>query len=141
MKTIILAATLAFAFSAHAADTRLGTVVAVQRQVDNLYSTCIANVNNDITKPSAFFACIIPVAKQNELSITTSRFVHEFNTRCQTEGTLQNGKILITFGVTDQEASFDQAKTCLAQGLMKNNSVTATIYTVDAPVQAPTPVQ
>jgi hypothetical protein len=141
MKTIIALAAMAFTFSAHASDTRLGSVVAVQRQVDNLYSTCIANVNGDTTQPNSFFSCVIPVAKANELSVTTSRFVHEFNDRCLTEGTLQNGKILITFGTAKDESSFNEAKTCLAQGLMKNNSVTATIYTVDAPVQAPAPVQ
>ena len=140
MKLTITFAALLLSFSAHAADTRLGNVVAVQRQTDNIYNTCLANVNGDTTKPTSFFSCIIPVTHDNEMSITTSRFLHEFNDRCQTEGALQNGKILITFGVTGREATFNEAKTCLAQGLMKNNSVTAVIYTVEG-AAAPAPVQ
>ena len=122
---------LMVAFSTQAADKKLGHVIAVEREINNLYQTCLNSVNQDAEKTASFFSCSIRTLKDNELSLTSRGFIRENNEKCQTNADVKNGNILITFGLTKGSSTLNEAKDCLAQALLKNDSLKLSVFTVE----------
>lgn len=136
MKFPICAFTLFFAFTAQATlvDTNIGNVVAVERELNDIYEACavkITNATGDITKPSRYFVCRFKITTDNEISQTTKAFLRtERSNPCTADGDLDNGNILIIFGVRDKFSSVEESKTCLAKVLSGKNSLKAVVHTI-----------
>lgn len=131
MKAIILLASLLGAISVHAADKKIGNVIMIERDVENVYDRCIANLKEEDR------------AKQNQfcaLQITTSPFEVMMNRNggiryrtpnCSVDSDFGNGKMLISFQALGKDATLADAKRCLQNAVNENSDIIATIQTVE----------
>lgn len=106
--------TLSLTSPAMAADRPLGTVVAVERDIPNVYQSCVDQVKLDPKQPTSFFFCKFPATKNKvEFSIGEQFVLMLDKDGCTVEGVVNNSTLLITFGTNPERSSFDSAKACL----------------------------
>lgn len=134
MKLIFSLATLLFAFSVHAADRKLGNVIAVERDVTNIYNSCTSNVIPDPqkTKSAALYSCSVPVLKDGDASITRGTFLNGVGQDCIVDGEVGNGSLVIEFSTSAENSSYTDSQACLKRALDAiNNDTKLIIYTVE----------
>lgn len=132
MKIVILMLGLCLGALAHGADRKVGNVIVVERAITNIYSSCIAEVLGDTTKPAAFFSCVIPVTQQSyEVLLSKDRFYHHSAEKCSVDSEFAGGKMLITFGGSREPISFEAAKVCLANVVAQEKEPAVFIQTVE----------
>lgn len=138
MRMIFSALTLALAFTAvttaHAADKKLGNVIAVERTIDDVYQTCIGNMKQTQDE-STFQVCSISAKKTNADFLNAYQRLLSFSKEgCEVEGSAQGNVVMFTFQANGPKATKDDAKTCLRKALDANttkDSVTFLVYTVE----------
>lgn len=121
MKTIFSALTLALALTsfttAHAADRKIGNVIAVERTIEDVYSTCIDQVK-DHKGETAFASCKFDAKKTNaDFSQGAQRLLNLWKDGCEVEATAQAGIVLITFNANGAKATLDDSKACLRKAI------------------------
>lgn len=132
MKTLLLITSLLISFSAHAVDRKLGQVIAVEREITDLYEACLKTVSGDVTKPSSFFSCTVKFATPPETPISKGNIFHLMDQNCSVTGEAINGTLLITFSGAKSNSTFEASRLCLESTLATNkNSVKLHVYTIE----------
>lgn len=121
MKTIFTVLTLALAFTAvstaHAADRKIGNVIAVERTINDVYQTCVDQLK-DHKGDTAFASCKFDAKKTNaDFSQGSQRVLTLMKDGCQVEGTAQNGVVLVIFEATAPKSTLDDSKACLRKAI------------------------
>ncbi|AZZ35555.1 hypothetical protein CIK05_01640 [Bdellovibrio sp. qaytius] len=130
MKLIFALTATLIAFSAQANDRKIGNVIAVERQITNIYDSCLSKVSGDTSKDQDFFICTINFLKTpTEMAITKGGLIRLVDSNCKVYGDAANGALLITFGKAQGLSDFAAAKNCLAQATLK--PVNVNVYTVE----------
>ena len=133
MKIIFALVASLMAFSAaHAEDHKVGNVIAVQRDINNLYDTCVKNVVGDVSKTQNSFFCNIKFIKSpTEIPVSRGGVIRFQDDRCQVFGDVEGGFLMIGFGKAQGASSFEQAKVCLQRSLQGRDSTAVLVYTLD----------
>lgn len=128
-------ATLLFAFSVHAADHKIGNVIAVERDVPNIYNSCMATVGPDpaANKTSDLYTCYVGgIAKVGDTVITKGDFLKNVGTDCNVSGEINNGSLLIAFSTAADSSSYADSQACLKRALdVINDSTKIILYTIE----------
>lgn len=138
MKTIFSALTLALAFTAvttaHAADRKIGNVIAVERTVDDVYASCVDQVK-DQKEESTFASCKFDLKKTNaDFSQGAQRLLGLMKDGCEVEAYAQSGMILVTFQATGAKSTLSDSKACLRKAIdaaPNRDSFKAIVFTVE----------
>lgn len=132
MKSLLLITSLFISFSAHAVDRKLGQVIAVERELTDVYDTCLKTVSGDVSKPSSFFSCTVKFATAPEMPISKGNIFRLIDQNCSVTGEAINGTLLITFSGAKSNSTFEASRLCLENTLAANkNSVKLHIYTIE----------
>ena len=132
MKLFIAVAATLIAFTAQANDRKLGNVIAVERQITNIYDKCLSKVSSDTTKDSSFFICSFSFLKSSAETQIAKKYVINFATNdCRVNGEAVNGFLFMTFGKANGTSNFATAKNCLAQAIDNNTAVNVNVYTIE----------
>lgn len=130
MKLFFVLASMILAFSANAADRKVGNVIAVEREVNDLYNTCIGKVE-DTAKPKSFFSCGIKYTTDGELPVSKGRVLKLIDDKCSVVGETMNGVLLITFAGSQNPSTFEVSRLCLERALSPKDSVKVILYTLE----------
>lgn len=131
MKLFFAIASLLVAFSAQASDRKVGNIIAVEREISDLYNTCLKNVSGATDKPQSFFSCAIKFTTDGELPVTKGRVLKLMDERCQVVGEAMNGVVLITFSGTKSPSTFETSRACLERSLSAKDFVKVIVYTLE----------
>ncbi|MEK2644280.1 hypothetical protein [Bdellovibrio sp. BCCA] len=130
MKLFFVLATMLMAFTVHAADRKVGNVIAVEREITDLYNTCLGKVE-DTTKPKSFFSCGIKYTTDGELPVSKGRVIKLIDDKCSVVGETMNGVLLITFSGAQNPSTFEASRACLEKAVMPKDSVKVVLYTLE----------
>ena len=130
MKSLVLLSLL-LGLSAQANDVKLGNVIAVEREITNIYETCLENVNADTSKPARMFLCSYRFTKNNEIGMTKGRAFLLKNDQCDVHAEVMNGSLLVSFATPRPTSDFEVSKECLATALRNSPPVKSLIYAVE----------
>jgi hypothetical protein len=118
MKWIATLALVLVSMQAVAEDRRLGPVVAVERDIPNVFQACVDKVKLDPKNPTTIFSCTFPVTKNKaEFSVGQQNLLNLYKEGCSVEGTVQGTTLLIMFGTNPGRTNFESAKVCLRKAL------------------------
>lgn len=134
MKLILAIAATLVAFSARASDHKLGNVIAVEREITNIYDTCLQSLMGDTSKDQSFFYCGFSYLKSStEVPVTKGGMIRFSDDRCRVDADAANGFMSITFGRAAQGSTtnLETAKVCLQRALQNQNSVKVLVYTME----------
>ena len=131
MKMFFAIASLFVAFSAHAADRKVGNVIAVEREISDLYNTCLKAVEGPTDKPQSFFSCAIKYVKDGEIPVSKGRLLKLMDERCQVHGEAVNGVVFITFSGAKAPSTFDASRACLERALSQKDFAKVIVYTLE----------
>ena len=132
MRLFIAVAATLIAFTAQANDRKLGNVIAVERQITNLYDNCLSKISSDTTKDSSFFICSYSFLKSSaETQIAKKDVINFVSNDCRVNAEAVNGFIFMTFGKAKGQSNFATAKSCLAQAIDNNTAVNVNVYTIE----------
>ena len=132
MKLFIAVAATLIAFTAQANDRKLGNVIAVERQITNIYDKCLSKVSSDTTKDSSFFICSFSFLKSSAETQISKKIVLTYATNdCRVNAEAVNGFLFMTFGKAKGSSNFSTAKNCLAQAIDNSTAVNVNVYTIE----------
>jgi hypothetical protein len=130
MKFLVLLLGLCLGFSVQASDRKVGNVIVVERTVSDVYDNCLKEIRGDVSKPSAFFTCVITLTQQPYEVLLTKGYLNYTTEKCNVESELAVGKMLITFG-TKTPGSFEDGKACLTEALAHQPAPKVLIQTLE----------
>lgn len=133
MKLFIALLATMVAFSANAADRKLGNVILVEREIPNPYDLCVKNMIDKVEKPQTSFYCVIKYTKPMvELPVSgkISPITYK-DDNCKVRSESGNGSMIIGFGPEDKPVDFETAKACLLKGLTAHGRLTVNVLTVE----------
>jgi len=133
MKWIFSALTLALAFNVHAADKKLGNVVAIQRTFENAHATCTKDTQADPSfNPRAqYFACSFSVVKKNEFT-PAQALLRVRADDCTIDADVKDGSLSIMYYGNPTNSNFNSASTCLRNALNANGNQDSLSFIVHA---------
>lgn len=131
MKLYFILVSLLFVASAHASDRKVGNVIAVEREVSDIYSTCLKNGPENTTKPQSFFSCAIKYTTDGELPVSKGRVIKLVDDKCSVVGETANGTLLITFAAAKSPSTFEASRSCLERALSTKDYVKVIVYTLE----------
>ncbi len=131
MKFFFAIASLLVAFSAQAADRKVGNVVAVEREISDLYNTCLKEIQDLTDRPQNFFSCAIKYTTDGELPVSRGRVLRLKDERCQVVGETINGVLMITFSGAKTPSTFEASRACLAKALSEKDFIKVIVYTLE----------
>lgn len=130
MKWLVTALTLFLALNVHAADRKLGNVVAVEREITNIYQTCMNQLDPKDQGP--YYTCkISAVQNDKELALSNKNILFLNDPTCVVEGGLQNSSIFIMYNSADLKADPAISKNCLRKSLGSSDSLKMIVYTLE----------
>ena len=131
MKSVIALVALMGSFSAHAADRKIGNVIMIERDIENVYDRCIASMSQS-SEGGKYNFCAIQITKSPaEVLLNKGGGLRYNNTACSVESDFGNGKMLISFRAVGKDVSNEDAKRCLQNALKGNEDMIATIQTIE----------
>lgn len=132
MKLFFVLASMLLAFSANAADRKVGNIVAVEREISDIYNTCIKSLQDeDTSKPAYIFSCAFKYLNDGEMAVSKGRIVKLMDDKCTVIGDAANGTIMITFNTAKSPSSFEESRLCLERALTPKNSAKVIVYTLE----------
>lgn len=132
MKLFFVAASLLLAFTAQASDRKIGNVIAVEREIKDVYSTCLKNVTGDTTGSKFFFSCAIKYVTPGEIPVTKGRAFRLHDEHCSVNADFANsGVLFVTFSSAKDTSTYETSKACLQQALTNIASVKTLVYTLE----------
>jgi hypothetical protein len=138
LSALTLVATLTLGFTAHAADKKIGNVIAVERSIDNVFQTCTAQVEKakDYDPKARYFACSLDVSKAGvaEMSPNNQRLLRVRGTSCTIDADLKDTSIFMMFNGNDNKAGYTAARACLKEVMddaANNDGFKFTVFTVE----------
>ncbi|WP_413558656.1 hypothetical protein [Bdellovibrio sp. HCB209] len=129
---IALLATLV-AFSAKAADRKLGNVILVEREIPNPYELCTKNMIDKTDKKQTSFYCVIKYTKPNMEIPVASKIspITYKDENCKVRSESGNGSMIIGFGPETVAVDFETAKACLLKGLTAHGALNVNVLTIE----------
>ncbi|RYZ86220.1 MAG: hypothetical protein EOP06_14905 [Proteobacteria bacterium] len=135
IKCMILASTLTLAIAAQAADKKIGSVVAVERSVENILTTCVDQVKKDkYQDPTGqYFSCSYAIVKPGESIPAGQRFLALRTSECNVDAEAKDTKVVVFFGGNDMKSNLTTAQNCLETALQekKINDFKVIVHTVE----------
>lgn len=131
MKAIVLLASLLGAISVHAADRKIGNVIMIERDVENIYDRCVAGLKDEDREKTDQFCAIQITQSPMEVMMNRTGGMRYKTPNCVVDSDFGNGKILISFRALGKDAKLADAKRCLQNAVNENSDVIATIQTVE----------
>jgi hypothetical protein len=136
MKWILSALSMVLAFNVYAADKKVGNVIAVERTLENVFATCIDEVQKDKTfDPNAqYFGCGMDAISGNESVPGNQRLLRVRTETCTVDADIVGTRAVIMFNGMEKKANFASARACLETALRgANNGSTLkfTVFTVE----------
>jgi hypothetical protein len=134
MKLAFAFLSLMISFSAFAADRKIGNVIVVERDVDNIYDRCMEDLNR---KPAsvtqkANLACFVVVTNNpGEVLMNKGGAFKSTNPKCYVDTEFGGSGMLIDFSSKELNATAAEAKRCLREALNANPDIIATIQTIE----------
>jgi hypothetical protein len=129
MKSLVL---LSILFSLNAfADRKIGNVIAVEREISDVYTQCLNNMMTATSEPKALFSCAIKYARDGELPVSKGRILKLVDQSCSVTGDHANGSIIITFTGARNPSTFESARSCLQKSLAEKESLRVILYTLE----------
>ena len=131
MKAIILLASLLGAISVHAADKKVGNMIMIERDVDNVYDRCVATLKDEDRDKKLQF-CYLQITKSPvEVMLNREGGIRYKTPNCKVDSDFGNGKMLIFFEALSKDAKLADAKRCLQNAVNENSDIVVTIQTVE----------
>ncbi len=130
MKKAVITLLTLFAVSSYAQDTKLGTVVAIERNISDIYSRCLSAVDKPVNGPQYFFSCAFKYTELGDLPVTQGKAFSYSKDHCQVYAETVNGNLFITFATDKNTSSYEESKACLGKSLEGNKTVRTIIYTI-----------
>lgn len=131
MKAIILLASLLGAISVHAADRKVGNVIMIERDVENVYDRCIAYLKDEEANNRQQFCALQITSNPAEVMLNRNGGIRYRTPNCSVDSDFGNGKMLISFQALGKDAKLADAKRCLQNAVNENSDIVATIQTVE----------
>lgn len=133
MKLAFLFLSLVLGFSASAADRKIGNVIVVERDIENIFDRCMDEVNK---KPAAtgapYLSCYLMIINNpGEILLNKGPAFRLSNLKCEVDSEFGGGGLLINFNAKEKGATKADATRCLRDALTKNNDIIATIQTIE----------
>lgn len=131
MKLIFALVATMIAFSAHAADTKIGNVIAVEREIPDVFNLCVTNTTK-IEGEHSFYSCAIKYTKSSIEMALPGRSPLMYNEgNCAVNAELGNGNILFTYGKKSGTSDFNSAKECLSKAIASKGALKVIVYTIE----------
>jgi len=133
MRLAFLFLSLLIGFSASAADRKIGNVIVVERDLENIFDRCMDEVNKKPAIAGApFLSChLMIINNPGEILINKGPAFRLSNAKCQVDSEFGGGGILIDFSSKEKGATKADATRCLRDALAKNDDIIATIQTIE----------
>jgi hypothetical protein len=131
MKAIILLASLLGAISVHAADKKIGNVIMIERDVNNVYDRCLAELKNEDRDRKQQFCTLQITTSPLEVLMNRNGGIRYKTPNCMVESDFGNGKMLMIFEALGKDSTLADAKRCLQNAVNENSDIVATIQTVE----------
>lgn len=132
MKIILALALTIFAFSAQATDKKIGNVIAVERQITNIYDSCIETTGKSAQSARPYFICSVKYLQSpHEVAVGKGGVIRFQEQGCSVQADTDGGFLFIVYGKSEGNSDFQTAKACLQSALEKNKTVSAIVYTVE----------
>lgn len=131
MKMLFVLLTTVLAFSAHANDRKVGNVIAVERELSDLYSTCLKATSGDTSKSQMFYSCAINFLSEGELPVSSGRVIKLIDSQCSVVGEVLKGTLLITYSTGQRPSNFEASKACLEKALLPKDHIKLIVYTLE----------
>jgi hypothetical protein len=119
MKWTLALGALFLSLSVHAADKKIGNMIAVEREMTDIYENCVGQLKDKPAEEN-FYSCSFSLAKNNtEFSTTKMRVFGTSSVQksCSVEGYAEAGQLIITFYSNVDKAGIAEAKNCLKRAL------------------------
>lgn len=112
-----LVSSVSLVSTAFASDRKIGNVIAVERTLNNVYQSCIAQIKDSADK-SSFQACAFnPKSGPSDSAPGKQSLLHFNNKVCTVEAQLQNNVIFVTYQSLNPKATLEHTKACLRDAL------------------------
>lgn len=131
MKVILIFAALFVTFTAQASDRKVGNVIAVEREIPDLYNSCLKNMQDSTDKPQSFFSCAIKYTTDGEMPVSKGRLLKLMDERCQVIGEAISGNLVITFAGKKAPSTFETSRACLEKALSDKDFAKVIVYTLE----------
>ncbi len=128
MKYLLGFCFFAIGFQVQAADTTLGTVIAVEREITNVKDSCLKNVK-EFPETKGNFACSIRYLKDHEFTHKRGSLLRHETSDCATYVDNSGGALLINFKSKVSKTA-EAAQACLQEGLSKKGEIKVVLFTV-----------
>jgi hypothetical protein len=113
----VLLGSFSLGSSSLAADRVIGPVQAIERDMDNVFQSCVDQVKDPNQQQSIFF-CSFPLAKTKTEFTTGRQFMLQYGKDgCSVEAVVENTFLTIMFGLSQGSSSFATAKNCFSKAL------------------------
>lgn len=123
---------LSFVSASQGADRKLGNVILVEREIQDIYSTCLKNMDSPTDKPQNFFSCSMKYITAGEWPVSSGIAFRLINEKCSVIGEALKGTLLITFATSRSPSSFEGARDCLNRAISNlKDPVKSLVYTVE----------
>lgn len=110
---------------------KLGNVIAVEKELTNVYADCMKYFTETPKNPSQEFYCVVPVAqKAADVVVSQGHAFHYKTDKCQVDGEMAPRNVLISFGSPKAAISFEVASSCLSEALASTPMI-ATMHVVE----------
>ena len=121
-----------FAGTSQAADKKIGNVILVEREIQDIYNTCLKNIDSPTDKPQNFFACSMKYITPGELAVSSGVVLRLLDQRCSVVGEALKGTLLITFATSRSPSTFESAKDCFGRAIANlKDPVKTLVYSVE----------
>ncbi|MBC7371544.1 MAG: hypothetical protein H7326_08270 [Bdellovibrionaceae bacterium] len=135
MKFMIALIAIAFAINVQASDKKLGNVIAVERTVENVYATCVDQMQKDREHNPAdrYYICKLDVAATSSDSTPGGqRILTVRSPDCTIDTELKDSKVLLMVNGNAAKANFASAKACLKTAMDQNgDTLKFVIFTIE----------
>lgn len=131
MKTVLFVVAMVIGLSAHAGDRKVGNIIAVEREISDIYTICLKKTGADTSKPQDFFSCGFKYVSEGEIAVSSGRFLKLSDDTCSVIGESINGALLITYSGTKKPSTFETSRACLEKAITAQGSVKMMVFTVE----------
>lgn len=129
MKALVLLSIL-FSLQAHA-DKKIGNVIAVEREISDVYNRCLRNMTTATSEPRSLFSCTIKYARDGEWPVSRGRVLKMVDAQCSVTADHANGSLVLTFTGAKNPSTFESAKNCLQKSLTEADTLSVILYTLE----------
>lgn len=113
----VLAMAFTMTLNAQAADRKIGNMIAVERSIDNVFQTCVAQLDTNDNE-SELYSCKYDIAKTAlDFTAGSQTLLNVSDENCSVEASVQKAKILVLFSAQTGKRDQAAAKACLQKAL------------------------